>query len=101
MTNPSLRGAKDGTLRRPAIRREETVDKGLLTVFILLLAVGLLVLYAASYYNAQDSGNSLSEVLSQLMGVGVGAAARAVVLRVDYRVLARPWLGGGARQQPH
>ena len=49
--------------------------------------MGLIVLYAASFYNAQDQGNPLSEVLSQLMGVGVGAVGMALVLRVDYRVL--------------
>ncbi|MBR3502843.1 MAG: putative lipid II flippase FtsW [Clostridia bacterium] len=91
MTNPPLRGAKDGALRRPGIRREEKVDRGLLTVFILLLAVGLLVLYAASYYNAQDrDGSPWAEVVSQLMGMALGAAGMAVLLRVDYRVLQKP-----------
>ena len=89
--NPPLRGAKDGALRRPGIRREEKVDRGLLTVFILLLAVGLLVLYAASYYNAQDrDGSPWAEVVSQLMGMALGAAGMAVLLRVDYRVLQKP-----------
>ena len=89
--NPPLRGAKDGALRRPGIRREEKVDRGLLTVFILLLAVGLLVLYAASYYNAQDrDGSPWAEVVSQLMGMALGAAGMAVLLRMDYRVLQKP-----------
>ncbi|HIV28628.1 MAG TPA: putative lipid II flippase FtsW [Candidatus Ornithocaccomicrobium faecavium] len=59
----------------------------MLISFAALLAMGLIVLYAASFYNAQDQGNPLSEVLSQLMGVGVGAVGMALVLRVDYRVL--------------
>ena len=71
------------------------VDRGLLLTTALLLATGLATLYAASYYNAQAHGGALSEVLSQLFGVGVGAAAMLVVLRIDYRILARPWLCGG------
>ncbi len=83
--------AKRDTLR-PA---RPSVDRGVAVTFILLLAVGLLTLYAASYYNAQDNGGALSEVASQLFGVAVGAAGMAVMLRVDYRLLARPWLCGG------
>ena len=71
------------------------VDRGLLLTTALLLVTGLATLYAASYYNAQDHGGALSEVLSQLLGVGVGAAAMVVLLHTDYRVLARPWLCGG------
>ena len=42
------------------------VDRGVLFSFLLLLFLGLVVLYAASYYNAQDKGNALSEVTSQM-----------------------------------
>ena len=66
------------------------VDRGVLFSFLLLLFLGLVVLYAASYYNAQDKGNALSEVTSQLMGIGAGAALMLVVLRVDYRKLDHP-----------
>ncbi len=91
MTNLPLPGARDRARVRPEIRREEKVDRGLLTVFVLLLAVGLLVLYAASYYNAQDrDGSPWAEVISQLMGMGLGAAGMAVLLRVDYRLLQKP-----------
>ena len=65
-------------------------DRGVIVTFILLLTAGLIVLYAASYYNAQDKGSPLSEVLSQLMGIGLGAAGMAVVLRIDYRILQKP-----------
>ena len=64
-------------------------DRGVIVTFILLLTAGLIVLYAASYYNAQDKGSPLSEVLSQLMGIGLGAAGMAVVLRIDYRILQK------------
>ena len=94
-----VHGANDA---RPVAAQRDThrparpsVDRGVAVTFILLLAVGLLTLYAASYYNAQDNGGALSEVASQLFGVAVGAVGMAVMLRVDYRLLARPWLCGG------
>ena len=66
------------------------VDRGVLFSFLLLLLTGLVVLYAASYYNAQDKGNALSEVTSQLTGIGAGALLMLVILRVDYRKLSHP-----------
>ncbi len=64
------------------------VDRGLMVSFVLLLACGLTVLYAASFYNAQDGGSALAEVYSQLMGIAVGAVLMLVLLRIDYRILA-------------
>ena len=66
------------------------VDRGVLCSFVLLVLTGLVVLYAASYYNAQDKGDALSEVYSQLVGIGVGAVMMLVILRVDYRRLSHP-----------
>ncbi len=63
---------------------------------MLLLIFGLVVLYAASYYNAQDqTGNPFSEVLSQLQGVALGAVAMVVIWRIDYRVLRKTWVTVG------
>ena len=103
MTVP-VPGAKE-TREAPARRRFggglwnhhrlRDIDRGLVATTALLLLLGLTVLYAASYYNAQDSGSALSEVYAQLLGVGVGAAGMAVVLKLDYRVLRRPWVCGG------
>lgn len=66
----------------------------MLITFILLLLTGLIVLFAASYYNAQDRGSALSEVYSQLMGMGVGACGMLVIMRLDYRFLAKPAVSG-------
>ena len=76
-------------------RRFRDIDRGLLTTFILLMLLGLTVLYAASYYNAQDRGDPLGEVYSQLLGIAVGAVGMAVMFRIDYRDLRRPWVCGG------
>lgn len=67
----------------------------MLITFILLLLTGLIVLFAASYYNAQDRGSALSEVYSQMLGIGVGVCGMLVVMRIDYRFLARPYVSGG------
>lgn len=66
----------------------------MLITFILLLLTGLIVLFAASYYNAQDKGSPLSEVMSQLIGIGVGACGMVVIMRLDYRLLSKPWVSG-------
>ena len=93
-------GAKGRTEGRPgrktgAIARVRC-DRGVLITFILLMLLGLLVLYAASFYNAQDrSGNAWSEVLKQLQGIALGAVGMAVLMRVDYRILKSPAICGG------
>lgn len=81
-------GAKDVRGNAREKNKLLRIDKGLTATFFLLLASGLVVLYAASFYNAQDSGSSLSEVFSQLMGIAVGFVGMALILRIDYRVLA-------------
>ena len=66
------------------------VDRGLLITFVALLACGLVVLYSASYYNAQDAGSPLAEVRSQMIGIAAGTLLMAALLRVDYHALAKP-----------
>ena len=88
-------GAKEARFAPGNTHRLRDIDRGLVTGFVLLMLMGLTVLYAASFYNAQDHGDALSEVYSQLMGIAVGAAGMAVLLRIDYRALRRPWVCGG------
>lgn len=83
------KAAADGRPRK-RYRAPGRVDKGLLLSFVALLLSGLVVLYAASYYNAQDRGSALSEVYSQLMGIAAGAILMLGLMRIDYRMLARP-----------
>ena len=83
------RGAKEARLRLRNTNRLRDIDRGLAITFVLLLVSGLIVLYAASYYNAQDGGGPFAEVRSQLLGVAAGAIGMAVILRMDYRLLER------------
>lgn len=82
-------GAKDAAKPRKNYNPFANVDRGLLLCFIALIACGLIVLYAASYYNAQDKGNALSEVYSQLLGIAAGGILMIFLLRMDYRILAK------------
>ena len=95
MTPRPLSGAKAAG-RTPAFdaKNKRPVDRGVLVSFLLLLAAGLVVLYAASYYNAQDKGSPLAEIYAQLFGAGVGLAGMLVILRLDYHWLAKPAVSG-------
>ena len=48
------------TVMRP--RRRKPVDRTLRTIMTMLLLLGLLTLFSATYYKAQESGDPLSEV---------------------------------------
>lgn len=92
-----ITGANERAARRLARRDGRgTCDKGIIVIFTLLISFGLVVLYAASYYNAQESnGNPLSEVLKQLQGVALGIVLMIVALKFDYTKLKLPILCGG------
>ena len=74
------------TLRRT---KPKPVDKTLLTVTALLMMLGLLTLFSATYYKAMETGNPWDQVVKQLFGAAVGAAAMAVTCRVPYRFWRR------------
>ena len=74
--------------RGPQIRR--ACDKTLVLLMILLLALGLLTLFSATYYQRTAAGDPLSAVKKQLFGVGLGALACVCLSFVPYRMLRRP-----------
>lgn len=77
-------------------RKRNPVDGTLMTVFIMLLLAGLLVLFSATYYNAQASGDPFGEVRRQLIGVALGAAAMFITSRIPYRFWRDTWVVVGA-----
>ena len=90
MTGRALPGAKD------AARVAGRNLKGFVAALTALLLTGLLVLYAASFYNAQDTGaGQYGEVISQLTGMALGLMAMVVLQKIDYRVLKKPLICGG------
>ncbi len=73
------------TAKSPAAR-PKPIDKTLLTIMILLMMLGLLTLFSATYYKAQNStGDPWSEVKKQMFGVAVGAAAMQFTIRLPYQ----------------
>lgn len=72
------------------------VDGTLVAVLIMLLLAGLLILFSATYYTAQDRGDPLGEVKKQLIGIGLGTAAMLFTSRVPYRFWRDTWVVVGA-----
>ena len=86
----SARERQRETVRIPLrARRVRPVDKALLTITIMLLMLGLLTLFSATYYKAQDGGDPFSEVKKQLFGVAIGAVALFFTSRIPYRFWGR------------
>lgn len=66
------------------------VDSFILTLMILLLLFGLVVLFSATYYSAQDTGDPLSNVKKQLIGIALGTVACFILSRIDYHFFSKP-----------
>lgn len=56
---------------------------------ILLIVLGLITLFSATYYQRTASGDPLSAVKKQLFGIGLGAAACVFLSNVPYRFFRR------------
>lgn len=65
-------------------RKRRPVDKILPVIVALLLMMGLVTLFSATYYNAQDGGDALSEVKKQLFGMAIGFVAMLFTSRIPY-----------------
>lgn len=65
-------------------RKRRPADKTLPVIVGLLLMMGLVTLFSATYYNAQDSGDALSEVKKQLFGMAIGFVAMFFTSRIPY-----------------
>ena len=89
-------GAPKTTIANARRTKLNPVDGTLVAVLIMLLLAGLLILFSATYYTAQDSGDPLGEVKKQLAGIALGAAARAVTSRIPYRFWRDTWVVVGA-----
>lgn len=68
------------------------VDGSLVAVLIMLLLAGLLILFSATYYTAQDRGDPLGEVKRQLIGIALGTVAMVFTSRVPYRFWRDTWV---------
>ena len=83
------------TQKKPALTgrtKRGPVDGTLAVILLLLLLTGLLVLFSATYYTAQDQGDPLGEVKKQLLGIGLGTVAMLVTSRIPYRFWQDTWV---------
>ncbi len=64
------------------------IDWALLAAVLLLVAVGIAMIYSATYVPAGAGGHAGPQVRTQIYAVAIGLAALLVCLAVDYRVLA-------------
>ena len=71
-------------------RTRRSCDKTVVTIMVLLLVLGLITLFSATYYQRAATGDALSAVKKQLIGIGLGAAACVALSRVPYRVYREP-----------
>ncbi len=70
--------------------RKLAIDKVLFTVVVLLVVAGLVMVYSA---NPPDpDGGFKRQFVTQLLAAVVGLAAMLVLMSIDYRSWAKPWL---------
>lgn len=65
-------------------RKRRPADKTLPVIMALLMMMGLVTLYSATYYTAQSSGDAFSEVKKQLFGMAIGLVAMLFTSRIPY-----------------
>ena len=75
-------------MEKAQVRR--TCDKTVVLLMVLLLVLGLITLFSATYYQRTASGDPLSAVKKQLFGVLLGAACCVVLSNVPYRTYRNP-----------
>ncbi|MFR6027003.1 MAG: hypothetical protein ACLUMK_10850 [Christensenellales bacterium] len=76
-----------GKSHAESIRR--TCDKTVVTLMVLLLLMGLVTLFSATYCQKAATGDALAAVKKQLIGVALGAAA-CVILTCAVSLFRRP-----------
>ncbi|NOG51454.1 MAG: FtsW/RodA/SpoVE family cell cycle protein [Chloroflexi bacterium] len=68
----------------------QTLDKPLMAVSGLLLAIGLMMVYSTTFdWSYSEWGNPAQKVLEQARNVGVGLVGLAIVIVFDYRRIRR------------
>ena len=71
-------------------KERRSCNKTVVLLMVLLIVLGLITLFSATYYQRGTSGDPLSAVKKQLFGIALGACACAVLSFVPYRLLRRP-----------
>lgn len=69
--------------------KQKPVDKTFLSLMFCLMAVGLVTLLSATYFQAQGTAEALAEVEKQLLGILVGVGAMSFTMRMHYSFFRR------------
>lgn len=69
--------------------KQKPVDKTFLSLMFCLMAVGLVTLLSATYFQAQGTAEALAEVEKQLLGILVGGGAMSFTMRMHYSFFRR------------
>lgn len=79
-----------GKTRKKRIRAEKGgIDLTFMFLVLILLAIGLIMLFSASYASAYyETGNSFYYISRQLLFAIVGIIGMFVVANIDYHILA-------------
>lgn len=72
------------------VQARRTCDKTVVLLMVLLLVLGLITLFSATYYQRTASGDPLSAVKKQLFGVALGAVCCVFLSNVPYRTYRNP-----------
>ena len=70
-------------------RRRRPCDMSIVVLMVVLLTMGLVTLFSATYYQRTMQGDPLSAVKKQLVGVALGSGACIVLSRVPYTIYRR------------
>ena len=75
---------------RKTKKKKNPIDLPLLTLVLVLLTVGLVMLFSASYATAYyNEGNSFAFISRQLLWAIMGVVVMFIVSRIDYRIFHR------------
>ena len=75
---------------RKTKKKRNPIDLPLLTLVLVLLTVGLVMLFSASYATAYyNEGNSFAFISRQLLWAIMGVVVMFIVSRIDYRIFHR------------
>lgn len=66
-------------------KMRRSCDKTVVLLMVLLIMLGLITLFSATYYQRTAGGDPLSAVKKQLFGIALGAAACVLLSNVPYR----------------
>lgn len=96
MTHEAKLTSVKSNIRHKSFAGYEYVDLPFLIIVVILLTIGILMMFSASYATAIDEGEAGTYyAVKQLEMAGIGLAAMFVASHFDYHAFDRFWISGG------